>query len=309
LNPTAVAEGFESYMKVYLDSRDLINIFEHSKPCSHIEFIDKLTRGGYTLVLSLANVLEFSAPLVTSNSEKSSIMALLGRIEEAPLTYLSDSSITRLELAEAWRAYSQNVEYQSIQPFVNRFDYVLGEEVLKFSRLFLKFSLQEIVFTLWREVPSLFKKKQLQLANYLTNLVDADRSFIKSKKLSLQKNFFTAIGRKLITNDLHVPANKVEGLAKWIYKNPARCPSVRLGYEMYHQLVKNKQHVLTPSQVYDFFHVNAVPYVDICTLDPAMMTYVRQAIRRIHASYVNQLCKDTQEVMLRIETSGSANMN
>lgn len=283
-------------MKVYLDSKDLIDIFEHSCPYNYQTFVQRLHQGNHTLVLSFANVMELSAPLIAPTSSHLSVTALLNRVEEAPVVFFSSHQITEMELKEAWRAYSANEEYQPIDPFKRRFDYILKGPILNISRYFINFPLSEIVFTLWREEPSLFSNRQNAIR--LKDHVSADRSL--DKKPSSRQHFPEVIRKRIKSHKIQIPEKEINSLAKWIYDKPKRCPSVRIGYETYHQLVKNLAHFPNSGQIYDFSHVDALPYVNLCTMDRTMIAYVKQAARGLKFTYAAVLCRDASHIMERL---------
>ena len=68
-------------------------------------------------------------------------------------------------------------------------------------------------------------------------------------------------------------------LADWIYMSPARCPGLRLQYEVFHQIRANLGDNFNLSDFGDSAHVLCLPYVDIATLDRRMIAYVNQASR------------------------------
>ena len=75
-------------MRVYLDTKDLINIFEKSCPCNTDQFHNLLRDKGHQLILSFVNIMEISAPLLISQA-KTNVMRLLNRIEEMPIKYIA----------------------------------------------------------------------------------------------------------------------------------------------------------------------------------------------------------------------------
>ena len=111
-------------MLIYLDSRDLINIFEKSDPCAVDEFNRILREGDHKLVYSWLNIVEISEPLLYTKA-KTNVMALLNKVEETPHTYIHSSRIPHLELASAVKAYVNEEEYCSIDPYVQRFDFTV----------------------------------------------------------------------------------------------------------------------------------------------------------------------------------------
>lgn len=71
----------------------------------------------------------------------------------------------------------------------------------------------------------------------------------------------------------------MDTLAEWIWDRPARCPALRLDYEVYHQIRRNVTDRGYLQDFEDFAHVKCVPYVDRATLDRRMAGYVRQVSR------------------------------
>jgi hypothetical protein len=49
-------------MLIYLDSKDLINIFEKSNPCDADQFETFLREGDHKLVFSMLNIFEIAEP-------------------------------------------------------------------------------------------------------------------------------------------------------------------------------------------------------------------------------------------------------
>src|SRR5437867_3439920 len=114
-------------MLIYLDTKDLINILENSKPYSPNKFQAYLRRCGHALVVSFSHIREISAPLLES-STRNNVMTLLNRLETLPLRFINDGRIDLLELNEALNAFVEKREFSSINPFVNRFDETISIE-------------------------------------------------------------------------------------------------------------------------------------------------------------------------------------
>jgi len=77
------------------------------------------------------------------------------------------------------------------------------------------------------------------------------------------------------------PSKGIESLAKWVYANPNRCPGFRLGWELFHELVRNETDRLQESDVEDHAHFPAIPYVDYATMDRRMTGYIKNIARRL----------------------------
>lgn len=104
-------------MKVYLDTKDLIDIFQNGNPYTADDLEKILRRGGHQLVISFYTICKISMPLSLS-TPTTNVMALLNRFEQLPLTYINPN-ITDLELQEAYNSFSSKQEYREIMPFVN----------------------------------------------------------------------------------------------------------------------------------------------------------------------------------------------
>src|SRR4029450_10023517 len=125
-------------VKIYLDTRDLINIFERAHPFTADQLNHALREESHHLVLSFHSINELAAPLSLSSS-KTNVMKLLNRVEELPIVFLH-ANIERLELDEAMSALAEKREYRNIDPFVTRFDEAVDLDANPATKIFLKYS-------------------------------------------------------------------------------------------------------------------------------------------------------------------------
>lgn len=280
-------------MKIYLDSRDLIDMFDKSLPYSADDFENELRTNGHELVLSFSNVMEISSPLLT-RSTKTNVMRLLKRIEEMPLKFIAEARILILELNEAKEAFIQEREYSQVHPFVDRFDKTLIDP--RSTKTLMNFSLAEAIFMLWTEDPSLFRGMR-SYTKRLQEVFTSDRAV--PQQPNLRDHFVEVIGRHLKGAKLLISSPELRPFAEWIYENPMRCPSVRLSYEVYHKLLKNIEDLPDDGDIYDLAHIACIPYVDIATLDRRMSSYVRQACGSIKTGYEIRICTSMADVLSR----------
>ena len=221
-------------MKIYFDSKDLINILERADPFTSDQLEHTLRNGGHELVLSLYSIIEIAAPLCQSSS-KTNVMRLLNEVERLPIVFIHPD-VDRLELEEAMTAFSRKREYTDVQPFVNRFDETVDLSACPATAVFMNYSLAETVWDLY----CYDALKGLEsYAPTLKDLMAADRA--QSKPPSLKAHFIKMIDRKLKGYSMTYSPLSASALANWVYEKPFRCPSVRLGYEVWHKLVKNKR--------------------------------------------------------------------
>ncbi|MBU0480207.1 MAG: hypothetical protein KKG47_03780 [Proteobacteria bacterium] len=282
-------------MLIYLDSRDLINLFEKSNPCSPNDFDKILIGGGHKLVYSWLNIAEISEPLLHAKA-KTNVMALLNRVEESPHTYIHSSRIPHLELTSAVKTYAKGEEYEKVDPYVHRFDYTVELNARPSTRDYLNYPLAEIVWDLhtFGALGGLDR-----FAEKLKQTFAADRAL--QPKPSLKKHFPVLVKKNLKLHNVTGANAEIKTFANWIYSNAARCPSQRLGYEVWHKMIKNVQDEPTPSDMEDFCHLECLPYVDFMTLDNRMRGYVSQACKATQTNHFEKLNKDTAEIIGKLQ--------
>src|SRR5262249_38066438 len=201
------------------------------------------------------------------------VTRLLNELESLPHVYLGDGQIPPSELGEAVRAFSNRSEYSWPGPFHERFDAANRIAGPAPTRLFVHHSLAERIFTIAREDPTQFSRDRLPLAQ-LQAVLQNDRACSNPPKVS--DNFRVTIRRHLQLYGVAAPGISLPDLADWIYELPARCPGVRLQYDVYHQVRRNLGDGFDSSDFGDLAHVRCLPYVDLATLDRRMATYVNQ---------------------------------
>ena len=108
------------------------------------------------------------------------------------------------------------------------------------------------------------------------------------------------IERNVILYKLDWSNMVISDIADWIYENPNRCPAVRLGYEVWHKIVKNKTDSLKDSDMEDYQHLSCLPYVDFMTLDKRMHSYVSQVLENMSLGYHNRIFRQTQDLLYQL---------
>jgi len=259
-------------MKIYLDSKDVIDIFQNDHPCSASVFQKYVVEGGHEIVLSSYTIVEISAPLLDPFTH-GNVMILLNELEKFPILYVHPD-LRGLELKEALHAFSSKGEYQPVNPFVMRFDQTLDLSANPETLRFLNYSLTEIV---WDVYATGGLKGLETFAKPMKALISKDRKIARPP--SLASHFTKVIERNL--RDDGLSCSEVKSFANWIYTNPHRCPGIKLSYEVWHQIVKNRTDGLEDSDMEDYQHLICLPYVDRITLDRRMYGYVFQAAKKI----------------------------
>lgn len=282
-------------MLIYLDAKDLINIIEKSLPCSADQFRKILQQGKHKLVLSMITIMELSEPLLHKEA-KSNVMGLLNRLERLPHVFIHSSSIPSLELKQAIKVFSIDEEYSNISPFVNRFDETVDLNAAPSTKIYLNYPLAETVWDLYSfgAVGGLDK-----YGEKLRQVFVSERAL--SPKPTLKENFAKTIERTLNRDRISYTPSDITSLANWIYSNPLRCPSVRLGYEIWHKMVKNVTDKPNDSDLEDFHHIECLPYVDVMTVDRRMHGYISQVSASIGISYESKSFRNSEEILDKID--------
>lgn len=214
-------------------------------------------------------------------------------LEKLPIEYISGARILRLELEEALTAFQQAREYRPVFPYVNRLDFALAWGHPP-TALYLNHSLPEIIFTLWMEAPNIFSSSHYY-SEPLHGLFEADR--LLEKKPSLREHFIETTARNLETAKLTVAPENLTHFAEWIYACNIRCPGIRLGYEVHHQILKNTKDKIQKGDMADFSHIKCIAYSDIITVDRRMYSYVNQACKGVGLPYENRIYRDLSKAL------------
>ena len=264
-------------MRIYLDSKDLINIVERQTPIPLVELGQRLRSHDASLVVSFSNITELAAPLATRD-DVLTVRHWLNNLETVTPLYIAESYIQVKELESAIHACDNKVDYAAIDPFVRRFDSTLrsisAPDVVNYR-------LSDIVLDLWTRQRDWFDVPQ-RYARPLRALLTADRQIPNSRrKAKLATHFANVINRYVVQDGLAVPPDLATGLAPWIYDLPRRCPGIQLSYQVFHQLAFDPGDLVKDSDLVDIAQMMVIPYVDAMTVDKRMLHYFRGAAQKL----------------------------
>lgn len=250
-----------------------------------------LQNGKHELVLSYYTICEVAAPLKVPHS-KTNVMDFLNNLESLPHTFSnSGAGITRSEL-QAANAFYPNPTYEDINPFVQRFDHAICLEGNPSTKLFLNYSLAEIVWDLHCSGSLLGLS---QYSERMKETMKTDRSL--ENPPSVCSAFLRTVEQDIQDLQLSIHPQEILSLGKWIYENPLRCPSLRLNFEMWHEIRKNKTDFLVDSDLEDYQHLSLLPYIDFMTLDKRMHAYTSQVLRRLNLNYGRRIFTSSEELI------------
>jgi hypothetical protein len=226
-------------------------------------------------------------------------MRTLNRLEDMPHIYVAEARITALELQEAVSAFLEGREYRAIDlPVVPRFDYVVSAFRDVPTKQYLKYPLAQIVFELWCTDKAVLAGYPEHGARY-KEILTSDRARRDYKEH--EANFWNVVTRDLKLYRIAFPAEQVKALADWIWESPARCPAIRLGYTVFHKILRNVTDSGYESDIPDFAHLSCIPYCDAVTLDSRMRGYVDQANHDMVTTYSQKVLRNLDEVEAMLE--------
>lgn len=263
-------------MNIFLDARDLINLLEGRGIWNVEDFRELLQSGAHTLVLSPTVIFEISAPL-SDPSSNTVVTKLLNDLESLPHIFINDAQIQPKEIRSAIHSYIEESEYITIDPpWVSRLDAAIPILGTAPTAHYLNHGLAETVYTMWQGDRELFRWNMGQVNSYQSGMA-MDRNLPTPPTLA--RHFREKLRRDLKLYEIPPPHGGLDAFADWVYQTPTRCPAVRLGYEVYHQIRRNITDQPTASDFGDFAHLSNLPYVDRMTLDRGMADYVQRATK------------------------------
>jgi hypothetical protein len=259
-------------MRLLLDAKDLINVVEHRKPVTIEELDTWLRDTGCTLVYSLANVRALVAPISIDPSQLPRVQLYVEQLERLPHCYICDFSIDLMELRSAVRSFEAGQEYEAIDPYVRRFDFVFPPFANPGKKIY---PLWEIVRDLWRACPKLFEPpswtQPLQGA-----ALSADRKKPRTGRRPVAVAPVEPIIESLVLK-MSVTRERAAEIASWIQENPIRCPGLWILRTIGAAMSQNRTYLARKDDILDLSQTLAIPCVDMITLDRTMCDYFSRA--------------------------------
>jgi hypothetical protein len=140
--------------------------------------------------------------------------------------------------------------------------------------------LDEIVYYIYRFNPQVFAPPEHYLPA-LHALLHADRELLRRGQAPAREHFVRSIKKHAERHRVLLPEGREDEFGEWLYKNPNRCPGLRLSHEMFRAITSNYGDRPQVGDFGDLSQVFAIPYVDAATLDNRIRDYLRTASRKI----------------------------
>ncbi|HEV2495823.1 MAG TPA: hypothetical protein VG204_22430 [Terriglobia bacterium] len=288
-------------MRLLLDSNSLIDLVEHGRPVDVSAFAAKLRSVEAKVVLTLTNVREFSAPAFL-RQDFLSHRALLQEVERLPLAYMCEVSITWRELLRAWIDFSAGHDYTPTSPYVSQWIetlYLYGAP--RNATPLVNVRLDDSVYELRASWEQRFEERR-SVGTIIRQQFAADRKLPPARGDARRRNFVRTVEGNLGVFGIDIPKSQIEPLGNWIYENPERCPGLRLIYETRDSLLHNLTDEPQDNDLWDFIHLQAIPYVDAICLDRRAADYAHRAARLIRGlnpsvDYADRIFSNLREVI------------
>lgn len=267
------------FVRVFLDSKDLINLFRKSIPMSVADARAWFEAREATLVLSQSSVSEF---VPVDETDKLRIRAELQELEKFPVAYIRLADIHRLELTAAVEAFDTGGIPQPLDPYVSHFwrtfwdpeqtnfqDILFTQEIERR----VNFRLHDQVLMLWTD-PVNFQNKP-----WLTVHVQSILDDIRADTRTAREKFEAAVPDALKACGC-VPA-AIPGFEGLLRSRPSVAPGWRLHYEVLQEWAANTTDNAKDGDLHDIVHLCAVPYLEYATLDRRFVDYVSRSAKRL----------------------------
>ncbi len=266
-------------MRILPDTRDLINLTEHSRTVTPEAFGEYLLAGNHQIVLSMTNIRELSGPLA-NGGDFLRIRALLQLLEGLSHTYLREAAIIELEIKSALDAFNAGAAYQQCAVYVTRWDQTLlslpGQQGGPADAL-VSLRLDEIVYMIRQARPDVFAPPHHYLPRLQQDFRE-QRAALRAGQLPKTRDHFVGSLRRFAERrNITLPNGREEEFGRWVFADVSRCPGIRLHHETYRKLLSNCDDIPEVGDFSDLATIFAVPYVDAATLDNRMRGYCDQA--------------------------------
>lgn len=293
-------------MRIYLDSKDYINLLERNQAGISVEdFREFVVGNGHTLVFSFPLICEVVAPMWEPTS-LTVVSRTLNRMEAFPHEWIDILRLPNLEVRHTLASYrsQQPCDPAAIAPYVRNFvATIIGAPAVLQS--YINYPLAEAVLDL-RRSGSFDPRGQNErhVAGY-RNVMARDREFVaglERKTQARKELFIRRIIERIDREHLYEPSDEgnaalFNAVGEYIYHEPNRCPSSRLVFEVFHSLVDDLGDKLGDGDLGDLSQLFALPYVDRFTTDRRIAAHVERISRVLGTGYYDKIRPNVKDLM------------
>lgn len=267
-------------MRVFIDARDLINIFNHSRPVSASELWVLFTKKGHELILPFSLISE----LVPADNNDIVTARRFSAIEALPHVFFQQQALARQEIAQAAEDVANGRVPRPLRPFVVKFQdlWADGSDPLfhvDLNRTIVMGGLAFQVCLVARQAPHVFHWSRGEAADVVQTF---HRARANRQPLNTKNGFQAAVVRWLRDAGLEAAdENSLHAFTTMLRENPRLAPGWRLYVEVFDQLTSDRTYKPTVNDLWDLANVTMLPYVDAITLDKNQIDLIRRANSRL----------------------------
>jgi len=273
--------------RLFLDSRDLIQLIEAADPLSIDHFAKLLSSRNARVVLAFTNVAELVPQTPAKPPDRRRVRNLMDQLERLPHAYLRTPELGRAEFERALHAFERSIPIAQFDPYVEHWWETFWEvppsivchiepraQIEYRNRLSLADQVELLLHN--RQCLAVGERHEAELQN----VVSEDRARLKTLRGS-RKTFIAAVTTELLRYGRPEPSGGVERFADFIRSRTDVCPGWRISHDVYEEYRCNLTAVPQTNDIPDLSHVQILPYVSHATLDRAWRTRCRQARDRL----------------------------
>lgn len=273
--------------RIFLDSRDLIQLLERSEPVSATELERELRPRHGRIVLTYTNVAELVAQTPDQRPDHARVRDLMRRLAALPHTFLRFADLPSLEFRAAIEGFEAGRPPRVVDPYVIYWWETFWSLPLPLVRtienparlgLLCNWSLAQQVEGLVLLDPDCLRVDESDLVELHENIAD-DRNRLKAAR-GRADSFAAGIIDQFIRHEWPEPTGGIDQFCAYVASTPTACAGWRLGHDVYEEFRGNLTAKPRKGDIADFAHVHLIPYVTHATLDRAWRNRCEQACQR-----------------------------
>lgn len=265
-------------MRIFLDARDLINIFNRNEPISPSGLAELFLERGHQLVLTFSVISE----LIPKDNNSLVVARRFVKLEEdVPHVFLQQHDLPNAEIRRAAAEFLEGCAPTQIDPFLSSFIDMWGSGfdpifTTDLRRTVRKRRMSFQIDLLLQEAPHIFHWASNEGAAIVRALVVE-----QSSRRGSGETFRTEVARAIRSAGLSDGFVRLDEFAALLHMNPRIAPGWRLFSVVFDQLVADRCYRPTVNDAWDLANVTMLPYVDLLTLDKNKTELVKRAAARL----------------------------
>jgi hypothetical protein len=273
--------------RIFLDSRDLIQLLERSEPVSAGELERELRPRHGRIVLTYTNVAELVAQTREQRPDTARVRDVMRRLAALPHAFLRFADLPRLEFRAAIEGFEAGRSPRLIDPYVTYWWETFWSLPLPLVRaiedparldVLCNWSLAQQIGCLALLNPDCLRVDESDLVELHESVAD-DRNRLKASR-GRADSFAAGIIDQFIRYKWPEPSGGLDQFCAYVAADPTACTGWRLGHDVYEEFRGNLTAKPRKGDIADFAHIHLVPYVTHATLDRAWRTRCEQAGQR-----------------------------